>query len=85
MLVKVLWIYLLALRGQCVWDPNTVELWAMKSKVKARGSMQCVLHVSVYVYWSRDETRQGGRSARIISRLMEGVHEEFRLALRESK
>lgn len=47
--------------------------------------MQCVLHVSVYVYWSRDETRQGGRSARIISRLMEGVHEEFRLALRESK
>ena len=36
-LVKVLWIYLFAFRGQCVWDPNTKELWETELKVKAKG------------------------------------------------
>lgn len=30
-------------------------------------------------------SRRGGRSARIVRSVMEGVHEEFRLALRENK
>lgn len=76
---------MLALRGQCVWDPNTLELWEMRSKVKARSTPQCVLCACVRVGGLMKRSRQGGRRARIISRVMEGVHEEFRLALRENK
>lgn len=82
MLVKVHWIYLLALRGQCVWDPNAEELWETRLKVKAREhNAVCI------VIWASamSRSRRGERSARIIGRLMEGVHEEFRLALRENK
>lgn len=56
-LVKVHWIYLLALRGQCVWDPHTLELWEMRSKVKARNTQQ-----RVCVYWRTDETDFSGRA-----------------------
>lgn len=55
-LVVVHWIYVLALRGQCMWEPNTLELWEMKSKVKARNTLQCVLCMGICVYW---RTRNG--------------------------
>lgn len=48
-LAVVHWIYLLALRRQCTWEPNTLELWEMKSKVKARNTLQCVLCMGIFV------------------------------------
>lgn len=68
------------LRGQFVRDQNTVELWEMWSGVKARNQIQCVLCGGMM-----KRSRQGGSSARITRRVMEGVHEEFWLALRENK
>ena len=50
-LVKVHWIYLLFLRGQFVWDPSMVEIWEIRSKVKARNTIQCVLCINICVYW----------------------------------
>lgn len=59
---------------------NTVELWEIWSKVKARNKIQCVFHGGMM-----KRSCQGGSSTRIIRHVMEGVHKEFWLALRENK
>lgn len=45
----------------------------------------CCVWVSVQIVEVMKRSRQGGRSTRIIGHVMEGVHEEFRLARRENK
>ena len=45
-----------------MWDPNTLELWEMKSKVEARNTPQCVLGASICVYRRTDETGSSGRA-----------------------
>lgn len=62
--VKVHWIYLRDQCGisVCVWDPKTGESWEIRSKVKARNTLQCVLCVSIYLHWWSDETVWSGRA-----------------------
>lgn len=89
-LVKVRGIYLLALRGQCVWDPNTVELWETRPEVKAGDTPGCAVVcvracTCMCTGGVMKRSHRGGCSLRITGRVMEGVHEEFRLALRENK
>lgn len=60
------------------------ERLGQRSRPQTQYSVYCM-----WVCWCiggvMKRSRQGGRSARIIRRVMEGVHEEFRLALRENK
>lgn len=44
-----------------MWDPNTVELWEMRSKFKARNIIQGVLCMSICVCWRSDEAVSSGR------------------------
>lgn len=58
----------------------------MVDEVKGQGQEHTtVCIVCVCVLGQMKQSSQGGRAARIIRRVMEGVHEEFRLALRENK
>lgn len=55
-----------------------------RSRPGTQYSVYCVW-VSVCIGWVMKRSRQGGRFACLIKHVMEGVHEEFRLALRENK
>lgn len=57
---------------------------SQRSRPGTHHGVYCV-QVSVCIGGLMKRARQGGRCARIIRRVMEGVHEEFRLALRENK
>lgn len=73
-----------AQRPVCVGSKH-IEIMGDEVKGQGQEHSVCCVCVSVFIGGLMKRSRRGGRCARIIRRVMEGVHEEFRLALRENK